>query len=82
MEVDVAEPLSSSVRPIDWLPDGSTVYAATIVDVPLPPAEVTLDEAPTARGQLGISAYDHLRTALATAGPNRTPSRHVREGAR
>ena len=67
----------SQVEPIEWTPEDAT-YAAIVIDVPLPRAEVVFD--PPARDLEAATAdvVAAVGEAIATAGPSGTPSAHVR----
>ncbi|MET0459154.1 MAG: caspase family protein, partial [Ilumatobacteraceae bacterium] len=74
----------SSVEPIGWTME-EVAYRAVVADVPLPPAEVQLDPwVPARRGSAGptvddVAAVHHaVAQAIATAGPDDSPSPYVR----
>ena len=76
----------SSVEPIGWEPD-DVAYAAVVADVPLPPAEVQLDPwvapepgdpRPGATAADVAAVHDAVVAAIASAGPDGTPSPYVR----
>jgi Caspase domain len=68
----------STVEPIGWQP-ADVAYSAVVADVPLPPAAVQVDPpADDAANDMVAVLEDALSAAVATAGPGRCPSPHVR----
>lgn len=71
--VDVGRSL---VAPIEWQPD-DRAYPANVVGVPLPPAEIQLEPVGSADPDV-VAVHDAVRRAVATAGPDGSPSPSIR----
>jgi len=77
VRVTTASVGSSLVEAINWTPE-DTAYSATVIDVPLPRAEVVFDPPTTGLEIATTDVVTAIGEAIATSGPGGTPSAHVR----
>lgn len=68
---------TATVEPIGWTPDDGA-YAAVMVDVPLPRAEIAIDPSADGLDDATDAIAEAISAAIATAGPGGAPSPFVR----